>query len=75
MVFCCAFPAFLLPMAQQESSGFEFGLAPSFLRRDRHVAFGAFSPNREKSGRRGLSVSPRSINYLAVSALYVFSAN
>ena len=45
--FCCEFPAFLLPMAQKQSSGFEFGLAPSFLgaslryahpgRRDRSV--------------------------------------
>ncbi len=34
MAFCCEFPAFLLPMAQKLSSGFEFGLAPSFLRRD-----------------------------------------
>ena len=32
--FCCEFPAFLLPMVQKLSSGFEFGLAPSFLRRD-----------------------------------------
>ena len=32
--FCCEFPAFLLPMAGNQSSGFEFGLAPSFLRRD-----------------------------------------
>ena len=31
---CCEFPAFLLPVAQKQSSGFEFGLAPSFLRRD-----------------------------------------
>ena len=34
MAFCCEFPAFLLPLAQKLSSGFEFGLAPSFLRRD-----------------------------------------
>ena len=30
----CEFPAFLVPMAQKLSSGFEFGLAPTFLRRD-----------------------------------------
>ena len=30
MAFCCKFPAYLLPMAQKQSSGFEFGLAPPF---------------------------------------------
>ena len=31
MACCCTFPEILLPMVQKLSSGFEFGLAPSFL--------------------------------------------